>query len=257
MQKTNLCEDAGFKVKIYPDVYWVPVNCLGKTHYNNEYIRNKIIHMDLLEKRKKITNLYEAIQLLQIGDFLVMDDNYYVEEEGRVWEYHRKGKEVYINNQGGCASVASWLCFVLEKCYDEIGFISISSLSGNGHAVNYIINHGELYVIDLFSMANKFLKTICCETGRLSDYRRTKIPTSVLLNVKDFSAFANFFSRYMYYRSEEYAFFKHNRNYCVPISTIKKDDVTYIIFKKHKDVEIIWQKKELKKIKVLYAEDLN
>ena len=70
----NLRENAAFYTKIYPGVYWIPVNTLGKSRLTNEDIE-KLKNKSPEIKREKIKNLYELIQLLQIGGFEVVDDN--------------------------------------------------------------------------------------------------------------------------------------------------------------------------------------
>ena len=116
----------------------------------------------------------------------------------------------------------------MNEKYDEVGIVSMSSLSGNGHVVNYIIHQSQIYIIDLFSMTNQFLSEICIETGLKKDYVKTKIPTSILMQVDSFEDFANFFSKFMYLRSKEYIFFRHSSLDCPPIAVKNCEKKTII-----------------------------
>lgn len=252
--KSNLRKNADFRTKLYNGVYWVPINTLGYSQYTPEDIKI-IANYESSLKKHYITNLFEAIQLLQIGNFQIIDDNYYIIKNNQKWECHKTGEEAFKNNCGCCASIASWLCFVLKYRYEKVGLISVSSLSGNGHVLNYIIHNKKLYIIDVFSMTNKFVNQICPETGLLSDYRKTKLPTSCLFEVADFNSFANFFSKYMFFRSSEYMFFIHNTDYCTPIFTKITNGITYIVHYSKKDVELLSTEKPNKKMQALYANE--
>lgn len=253
----NLIDKASFETMLYNNTFWVPVNTLGKTRYTNNEFKDHILKLSPKERVESIHTLYEAIQLLQIGNFIVKDDNTYIKLNGTIWEFHRDGEESFLSNSGCCASIASWLCYVLQNKYEEIGIISMSSLSGNGHVINYIKHNGELYIIDVFSMTNRFANIICSETGKKADYRKTQLPTSVLLKVNRFSSFANFFAKFMFSRSSEYLFFLHKNMYCVPISTKISKQYTYIIYPENSNIRIIPQNREISKIRLVYKKEPN
>lgn len=223
----NLRENASFCTKIYPGVHWIPVNTLGKSQLTNEDIK-KMKDASPEIKRDRIRNLYELIQLIQIGGFEVVDDNIYEWHDDLLWEKHVTGYEAVRSNKGCCASVANFGNYILKDKYDEVGLIGISSLSGNGHIVNYIIHQSRIFVVDLFSMTNKFVHEICVETGFKRDYVKTAIPTSILMTVDGFENFANFFSKFMYLRSKEYLFFQHSGLEC-PSIAVQRDGEKMIV----------------------------
>lgn len=229
----NLRANADFCTQIYKGVNWVPVNKLGMSRYDNNELES-ICKDSPEEKRKKISNLYELIQLMQVGNFGVMDDNTYEQRGDLLWEYHTKGYDAVKTNRGCCATVASFGNYLLNEKYDETGLISISSLSGNGHVINYIKRGDEIYVVDLFSMTNNFINGICTETGLKKDYVKTSIPTSILMKVDSFECFANFFWKYMYLRSKEYLFFKHSCVDCPPIAVKRNKEETVIFYHRTK-----------------------
>lgn len=239
MQDTiNLRANASFCTKIYPGVYWIPVNTLGKSRLTNKDIEN--MKDDSPEaKREKITNLYELIQLIQIGGFEIVDDNIYEQHGDLKWEKHTTGKDAVRLNRGCCASIASFGNYILNGKYDEVGLIGISSLSGNGHVVNYIIYQSRIFIIDLFSMTNRFASEICIETGFKWDYVKTAIPTSILMTVDSFEDFANFFCKFMYLRSKEYLFFQYSSLNCFPIAVQIHEGKTTIFLPKTKSIKKI------------------
>lgn len=234
----NLREDACFSTQIYPGVYWVPVNTLGKSQLTNEEIK-KLISASPEIKRNRIQTLYELIQFIQIGGFEVVDDNMYEWHDGLMWEKHVTGYEAAKANKGCCASIANFGNYILKGKYDEVGLIGISSLSGNGHIVNYIIHKNHLFVIDLFTMTNKFVHEICVETGFKRDYVKTAIPTSILMMVDGFENFAKFFSKFMYLRSEEYLFFRHSGLDCPSVAVKNYGEKKIIILPKNEATQRI------------------
>ncbi|WP_251615539.1 hypothetical protein V1225_09365 [Emergencia sp. JLR.KK010] len=250
----NLRENAAFYTKIYPGVYWIPVNTLGKSRLTNEDIE-KLKNKSPEIKREKIKNLYELIQLLQIGGFEVVDDNIYEQHNGLQWEKHRTGYDAVRLNQGCCASVASFGNYILEGKYEEVGLVGISSLSGNGHVVNYIMHHSCIYIIDLFAMTNKFVSEICVETGFKRDYIKTSIPTSILMKVDSFEDFANFFSKFMYLRSKEYLFFQHSSVECSQIAVKIHKGKTIIFLPKTNCIKEIKYSKNSPHMEVCWIED--
>ncbi|MCL1882494.1 MAG: hypothetical protein FWF81_01900 [Defluviitaleaceae bacterium] len=212
---------------------------IGRTRFTNKHIKECIVTLPHEERRDAIGNLYEAIQVLQLGNFEITDDNQYIMEGKIPWEHHKQGHDAFVSNSGCCATVASWLCYVLANKYDDVGIISMSSLTGNGHVINYIEDKGKLFVVDAYSMCNMFVNDICIETGLISDFRKTKMPTSVLAQVDSLASFADFFARYMHLRSAEYLFFHHKKKYCVPVATRKEKDIRCIIYPDNNCVELI------------------
>ena len=192
----NLRYLAHFCVPIFDGIKWVPVNVLGKTNYSDKQIQ-ALGSIPVKERRKAITCLYEALQLLQLNRFQSRDDNRAVYYENVLWSFHTDGKTAAEKNMGCCASVANWMIYMLNGLYDEIGVLSIISNTGTGHAVNYIRNASNWYILDANAFLDEHKEYICPETGHLSDFRKSKILTGVFFQVNSLESFANFFSTYV------------------------------------------------------------
>ena len=57
----NLRDEADFEVPICKNVFWVPVNVLGRTRYTNEEIE-QMLSLTPDQKMKNVKSLYEAVQ---------------------------------------------------------------------------------------------------------------------------------------------------------------------------------------------------
>ena len=248
----NLRHNAKFKTKVFENVHWVPITALGETDYTNEQFKRQILVLSGKDCLSKINTLYEAIQLLQLGDFEARDDNILIEEDGETWEYHTSGKDAFFNNGGCCASVASWLCFVLNDKYDEIGLMSTSPLTGNGHVLNYIKQDNKFYIVDPYAMVNAHASYVVSETGLKSDFVRSKIMTCGLFEVENLSDFANLYARRHYFTSPEFLFFKHKNKTCPPIYQVLIDKVLYLKIKSQSSI-VVEQKNKPKYMKVKFC----
>ena len=56
----NYSDTICFETEVYPGVFWVPLNTLGKTRYTNEQM-HEIVQMPIEYKKASISNLYEAV----------------------------------------------------------------------------------------------------------------------------------------------------------------------------------------------------
>ena len=236
----NLRHDANFRTKMYQGVYWIPVSNLGISSLMKVNVA-PLIKENREELASRITTIYEALQVLQICEFEAKDDNTYVEHKSELWEYHRSGKDAFRDNEGCCASVASWLCTVLEGKYDEIRLFSLSPLIGNGHVINYIKHRSKEYIIDPYAMLNAHSSLICDETGLKSDFRKSKIMTCGLFEIESLTHFANFYARRHFLSSREFLFFLHKDTICAPICRIEKDGNLYLKIKSN-SITIVEQK---------------
>lgn len=95
----NLRINADYEIKVYDDVYLVPVRQLGGTRYTNTEIK-AMLKLTPEEKRQRISTLYEAIQLYQASNFRGVFDN--VPLNG--WEVHKPGYHAVRTNEGCCAA---------------------------------------------------------------------------------------------------------------------------------------------------------
>lgn len=144
----TLRHDANFEVEVFPGVYWVSASALGGSRYENREIYD-LLGASPEVKQEKMTTLYEALQLYQVGNFTPSDDNVRIEENGINWEHHKPGYHAVRTNTGCCATDSNWLNYILDGDYDEVGFIATSQRNGSGHVYNYILHNGWYYFIDL------------------------------------------------------------------------------------------------------------
>ncbi|MDR2407232.1 MAG: hypothetical protein LBE13_03855 [Bacteroidales bacterium] len=170
-----------------------------------------------------------------------------------MWEHHKNGWAAISTNNGCCASVAAWLCKMLHGKYENVGIISASSLNGNGHVINYIKHRNRLFVIDAYAMTKAFVDSICIESGLKLDFRKTSIPSSVLMEVRSFSDYADFFALYFYQRSKEYMFFLHKEEMCAPISSAIADNITTIFYPSNMGIEPIEQRRYNRMMRVSFV----
>ena len=91
----NLRADADFEVEVYDGVWWVPASSLGSSRYTNKLIAS-VVSTSPQVKKAVIGNLYEAVQLYQIGDFSSdtdedsMNVRAYDSDSGYSWEKHAR-----------------------------------------------------------------------------------------------------------------------------------------------------------------------
>lgn len=176
----NLRENAGFSVKVYEGVWWVPASSLGKSRYTNKQIAS-IVNFSPAVKKAVIGNLYEAIQLYQVSDFCsdTTDDWLNVKVidpvNGYLWEKHCPGYYAVTLNRGNCSTSANWLIYLLEDDYKEWGTFYYQKPDGNGHVINYFVYDGFYYFIDMTHYRNDFKPNVRrgVEDGDISTYRKS------------------------------------------------------------------------------------
>jgi len=149
----------------------VPANSLGFTRYTNEEIKS-FTQLTPFERKQKIGNLYEAIQLFQASEFKGMIDNVRVIEEATsyMWVFHKNGYDAVRTNEGCCASNSNWLSYILENVYDEIGCFGFRHSDGNGHLINYIKHDGWYYFVDMMMQRHDSAKSVGTENGCSEDF---------------------------------------------------------------------------------------
>jgi hypothetical protein len=170
----NLRNEANYEIEVYKDVYWVPVNQLGKTRYTNDDIKT-LLKLKPEEKRDKINTLYEAIQLYQIGNFKGVLDNQKIIAGNLCWNYHKPGFHAVRTNEGCCASNSNWLSYLLKDKYEQAGFLHYSQRDGGGHIMSYIFHNGWYYFIDMMMYRTDQLEYSGKETGTIEGYRDNEL----------------------------------------------------------------------------------
>ena len=170
---SNLRADAAFDIEIFPNVFWVPANSLGHSKYTADEIKS-IVLSNPFEKRQRINNLYEALQLYQASKFKGIIDNVRIVEEDTaiIWLFHKNGFDAVRTNEGCCAADSNWLTYVLDGVYDEIGCFGFCQPDGNGHITNYIKHENWYYFLDMMMQRYDSAQNIGIENGNLNDYNK-------------------------------------------------------------------------------------
>lgn len=144
----NYRNDADFEIKVGEGVYWVPVCSLGKTRYTNAEM-SAFLELTPEEKRERIGNLYEAVQLFQLSRFEGVFDNDDRFVDGWQCSKHTAPRDAVANNRGCCATDTNWLMWFLDGKYDHVGALSYGQRDGNGHVISHFAHEGKHYFIDM------------------------------------------------------------------------------------------------------------
>jgi hypothetical protein len=190
----NLRYNAKFEIMVSPGVYWVPANSLGGTNFTNDEIA-KMLSDNPNTKKNKIDTLYEAIQLYQIGNFKGSDKGANIKKSFNniKWEYHIPGYDAVRINYGDCSTSSSWLSYILDGDYDEVGIIAFAQLNGSGHLFNYIKQDGYYYFIDMIHYRLDFINSSSIETGQMPDYRKSDIVAGNIHKVANIQDYINYY----------------------------------------------------------------
>ena len=187
----TLRHDAAFEVAVSEGVYWVPAVTLGSSRYSNADIHG-MLEASPEEKQKRISTLYEALQLYQVGNFAPSDDNVRAFEGGINWEHHKPGYHAVRTNTGCCATDSNWLRYILDGDYEEVGYIATSQRDGSGHIYNYILHEGWYYIIDLTHYHASGPLVTALESGDLNNYYTSDYILGNIHKVKDIQNYVDY-----------------------------------------------------------------
>lgn len=238
-----LRHDAHFEVKIAEDIYWVPANIIGKTRYSNLDIeRMRLLSPDI--KKENINNLYEALQLFQISDFVAVDDVMHISYQGENWEKYKSGYFSVLSNCGCCSSDANWLLYILDKKYSEVGIISLIRSTGTGHVFNYIYHEGWYYIVDLQIYEKSHKQFACVETGRLKDYLQGVALTKVIIKTSSLKRYAQYYEDMNRNNDIEIILFQQRNMESAPISVRKQKNRLIYVYPKTENIVCLSSGKE-------------
>ena len=221
----NLRFDADFETKIFPNVYWVPYNSLGKTQYSD-------LEMSLMSNEdveQKIQNIYELSQFVQVNNFINIIDVTYKIIKNEKWEIHKSGTDVLKTKAGCCSSYSGLAVHLLKKFFNKIYNFCIISDSGWGHAMNYIQKDGYYYFFDISSQLNEYYSFVPVETGIKSDFVKAKFITGGCFKTNKISSFIDYFLRYHLLKMTDFIFATFSTVMIPPI-LILKEDKCYVKF---------------------------
>lgn len=169
----NYLNDAQFEVEIYPHVYWVSMNSLGKTQYTNEDME-QIVKLPMQERKKKIHNLYEAIQLFHVSNFKGTFDNVDFWIDNIHWQTHKTKEEAVLSNEGCCATDTNWLSYFITERYDRVGSFCYANRDGNGHITTYIKQNKYYYFIDMMMCRKDSQEYFGKENGNRDEFLKSE-----------------------------------------------------------------------------------
>ena len=232
----NLIANATFRTKISPGLYWVPFNIFGFPTRTTEECK-KLISLSPHEKQIRINNIYDAVQLFQVSQFVDELDVIFESIENQLWEFHKPGILSVKDNHGCCSSAASWLNYMIDLIYPEKGYISFLRPDNTGHVINYILYNGIYYIIDMSSMAIPNVSRLCPETGVLNDYLAAKVVTGVCFETNDLNNFVKFHSKIQKYRGYLFHYYMTNPLEYFPTSLIPRQKTTIYLYEGQKLLE--------------------
>lgn len=217
----NYFYNIDFETQVHKGVYWVPINFLGKTSYTSAEML-EISKLSLENKKRKITNLYEAIQLFQISEFRGTLDNKNFMINGVHWQTHKEPEEAVLSNEGCCATDTNWLAYFIGDKYEKVGSFCYGNTDGNGHITTYIKQGEEYYFIDMMMCRRDSQKYFCKESGRLDDLMNTEW-AGFLFKSKLLSDFCQFYIERLKSKNRDVPYCFYMRDNCSATAYYKND----------------------------------
>lgn len=227
-----------FSVPVYKGVEWVRDDILGESQYTLEDFE-AIKELEIEDRVNKIHNLSEAIGLFRVSNFEEKQDNDYVSVNGQMWELHKSGFEAVKNNCGCCVATSGWLCFMLTKCYQTVGYLACYGKNGLGHVFNCIYFEKKYYFIDMLMYTDKYRPYLVQKFGEKKQLINLKFVTSICYRAGCVEDFYNYFRRRMILSEKEIAFIlQFGSAPLVPVSFQKEADCITLLLPKDADVLI-------------------
>jgi hypothetical protein len=248
----NLIHNARFEVFISHNLYWVPVNELGSTEYTNDEIE-RFIGYTPEQKRNVIRNVYEAIQLLQVGRFEEVIDVLRLDYNGVTWEHHKPGCHAVLTNRGCCSSIASWVNYLVGDKYPIRGYFGYTRPDASGHIFNYFFHNDFYYLVDANAMLYNYAPKCCKETGIKKDFLNASYITGCCYKTNDLYSFVKYYSRILKFKGFDFLYYTLPPDEYVPPSSSKILDSGVVkIASSRADVL-----NEVEKIKFVYEDGPN
>lgn len=230
----TLRHEADFEISVAKDVFWVPVNILGKSGYTNAEIFQMTSETPETRQRE-IHTLYEALQLYQVGSFAASDDNVRMRENGIDWEHHKPGFYAVATNNGCCATSANWLNYILAGDYEEVGFVATSQRDGNGHIYNYLYQDGWYYFIDLTHYRTDWIAT-AVEDGNLDSYYGSDFILGNCHKAASVQAFVDYVQAN--FNDPPGLMFRYTAADCLALDSRRSGEVTTIVYEDDPQVQL-------------------
>jgi len=236
-----LCD---FEVKIAKDLYWIPLSILGQANYS--IIELQLALTRSVEEKKTLNlTLLDAVNLFRLSNFEEYNDVIMLQEEnGIIWEHHKPGYYSVLSNGGCCSSSASWLAFLLEDKYEEIGYLCYVRSNQSGHCINYIYHEGWYYFIDMSLQVEKYRSKIAKETGKIKDYLISRPFANAFMKAPTIRAYVEYLSKYYKVQNRSFLFSRSKGTIVPPISLQCNGEKLQVLYPMTYGIEIIEQNKE-------------
>ena len=182
----------------------------------------EISKLSLENKRKKIGNLYEAIQLFQISEFRGCLDNKNFWLNGVHWQTHKTPEEAVLSNEGCCATDTNWLAYFIGDKYEKVGCFCYGNTDENGHITTYIKQGKHYYFIDMMMCRKDSQKFFCQESGSLDDLMHTEW-AGFLFKSKIPTDFCQFYIECLKSKNRDVPYCFYMRDTCSATASYKND----------------------------------
>jgi hypothetical protein len=148
-----------FNIEVFPEVFWVPINILGKSNFSENEIENiLLLTPDEKKQKSKFKYIIDNIRILE-------------SETSILWELSKPGYHSVRTNMGCCTSDTNWLVYLLNGTYKTIGSFNYTYFDGGGHITSYIKHEGWYYFFDMTSQNTDNLPLAGEDNGDIDDYR--------------------------------------------------------------------------------------
>lgn len=235
----NLIYDADFEVKLCNDLYWVPLNELGKTRKTNNSF-DKFENYNLSYIQSQISCVYEAVQYLNYIGFSENKDVTIMSNNGVDWVYHSTGIEAIKNSYGICTSVASAMKYLCEEAYEYIGYLLFVRPDTSYHILCYIQQNNQYYIFDPSAYVYGSIEDIIPETGNKKDMQG-RLFTSICFRTSNLRHFVKFYQRILLYKNIHFVFIDlYHRKDCInKMAIIKTEKAVSVYFPPEFDFNVI------------------
>jgi len=252
----NLRHRADFRIKIASNLYWVPVNILGRSRFTNFELRKLTLCKSASEIQSLELNVYEAIQLFQcVNPFLEENDIIYYEYDGKIWQLNKSGRYAVESGKGCCSAAATWLNYIVQKKYQSRGYIFITRPNASGHIMNYIYENKKYYIIDMTTQIRSNACAVPVETGNFSDYCAAAIYTGICYEAESLSDFVKYHNRLNLAADYKMSYFSLEATEAIPASCVEQKDGEMRLFTSGEYRSILYSNIHYVRVKDFYIPD--
>ena len=110
-----------------------------------------LVGQDIETVKRYVKTLEDCLYYFCASDFSLDTSGSLAYADGAVeWQFNRTPQIVFEQNKGNCGGIAGLVAYLLEGDYDEVGYVGLLGMIGDGgHEANYLKNGTEYYVFDI------------------------------------------------------------------------------------------------------------